>query len=416
MRLTFHVIRIGIIGCLLVILGGVVGFRMGKGENVPLISKLASSIPQISRLTNIDVPGDKTAAVDFSQFWEVWNRVERDYVDPEEIDAEQMVYGAISGMVSAIGDPYTMYLPPDEQKRSVEDLNGSFDGVGIQLGYKNSTLVVVAPLKGLPAERAGVKAGDYILTIKDDAKSVNRDTAGITLPEAVSLIRGLKGTKVTLTLLREGGQPEDKTLVRDTIVIPSVELTFPEVNGKSVAHLVLSKFGDNTPKEWSNAVGQILQQRSSIRGIVLDLRNNPGGYLDEAVSVASEFIPDGVVVTQQGRYAKQTYSVNKKGLLVGIPVVVIINKGSASASEIVAGALRDRLDAKLVGENSFGKGTVQDAQSDLPGGAGLHITIAKWLLPSGEWIDEKGLPPSVEANTNPTEESDEALAKAVDVL
>ncbi|HKY73862.1 MAG TPA: S41 family peptidase [Patescibacteria group bacterium] len=347
----------------------------------------------------------------------MWRRLETYYFDPEKIDAKKMVYGAIQGMTSALGDPYTVYLPPEDQKRSMEDLQGSFDGVGIQLGFKNQTLAVVAPLKGHPAEKADVRAGDLIIRIKDEKKGIDRDTAGITLPEAVDLIRGPKGTTVKLTFLREGGQPLEKELMRDTILVPSVELATVEFDGKKAAHLSLSRFGERTNGEWNTAVSQIISERSTIKGIVLDMRNNPGGYLQGAIDVASEFIPNGTVVTQQGRVESQVYTVNHKGRLIDIPIIVLVNKGSASASEIVAGALRDRRNAKLVGENTFGKGTVQDAQDDLPGGAGLHITIARWLLPSGNWIHEKGLAPDVSAvdDVN-TADVDEALQKAVEVL
>jgi len=374
------------------------------------------AIPQSTRLLNIRLSQDKSS-VDFSQFWEVWRRLETYYFDPEKIDAKKMVYGAIQGMTSALGDPYTVYLPPEDQKRSMEDLQGSFDGVGIQLGFKNQTLAVVAPLKGHPAEKADVRAGDLIIRIKDEKKGIDRDTAGITLPEAVDLIRGPKGTTVKLTFLREGGQPLEKELMRDTILVPSVELATVEFDGKKAAHLSLSRFGERTNGEWNTAVSQIISERSTIKGIVLDMRNNPGGYLQGAIDVASEFIPNGTVVTQQGRVESQVYTVNHKGRLIDIPIIVLVNKGSASASEIVAGALRDRRNAKLVGENTFGKGTVQDAQDDLPGGAGLHITIARWLLPSGNWIHEKGLAPDVSAvdDVN-TADVDEALQKAVEVL
>jgi len=277
---------------------------------------------------------------------------------------------------------------------------------------------VMSPLKDMPAAKAGVQAGDFIVRIKDEKKNIDRDTAGISLPEAVSLIRGVRGTKVKLTFLREGGQPEEKELMRETIVVPSVELTFVDVpNGKRVAHLVLSRFGDRTDGEWLKAVSRIVADKKDVKGIVLDVRNNPGGYLQGAIDIASEFISGGVVVTQQGRTEKQAYSVNRRGLLTDFPLVVLMNKGSASASEIVAGALRDRKSAKLVGENSFGKGTVQDAMNDLPDGAGLHVTIARWLLPSGNWIHEKGLSPDVQVADDPnTTDVDEALQKAVEVL
>ncbi len=411
-------VRSVIVGILLIVLGGVIGFRLGSGQNVPLISsvfqKVAPSASQ--RLTNIAVPSD-FSKVDFSQFWEVWRRLETYYLDPAKLDSKKMVYGAIQGMTSALGDPYTMYLPPEEQKRSTEDLQGAFDGVGIQLGYKNQTLAVMSPLKDMPAAKAGVQAGDLILRIKDEKKNVDKDTAGISLPEAVSLIRGVRGTKVKLTFLREGGKPEEKELTRETILVPSVELKMLDRGDKKVAHIILSRFGDRTDGEWSKTITQIVTEKKNLAGVILDVRNNPGGYLQGAIDIASEFIPNGVVVTQQGRVEKQTYAVNRRGLLTDVPIEVLMNKGSASASEIVAGALRDRRGAKLVGENSFGKGTVQDAMNDLPDGAGLHVTIARWLLPSGNWIHEKGLSPDVQVADDPnTADVDEALQKAIEVM
>jgi carboxyl-terminal processing protease len=382
---------------------------------VPGVSQILDAIPQSARLFNVQAPTDKSN-VDFAQFWVVWKRLEDAYLDPTKLDAKKMVYGAIQGMVAALGDPYTMYLPPEEQKRTAEDLQGSFDGVGIELGFKNQTLAVVAPLKDHPAAKAGVKAGDLILHLKDEAKGINKDTTGMSLPEAVDIIRGQKGTTITMTFLREGGKPEEKVLTRDTISVPSVELNWVNKGNKKVAHIVLSRFGEKTVDEWSVLVTQILADKKNVAGVVLDMRNNPGGYLQDAIDIASDFIPNGTIVTQQGRTQSQTYEVNRPGRLLDIPVVVLVNRGSASASEIVAGALRDRRNAKLVGENTFGKGTVQDAQSDLPNGAGIHITIARWLLPSGEWIHEKGLPADVAANDNPDTNEDEALQAAVDAL
>ncbi|HSW90153.1 MAG TPA: S41 family peptidase [Patescibacteria group bacterium] len=393
MTSNFKTLRNVVLALLLVGAGGVAGFKLGRGENIPFLSSAVNSLPS-SRLVNTAVPASHSS-VDFTQFWAVWDRLEQNYYDPTKLDTTKMVNGAISGMTASLGDPYTMYLPPDDQKRTSDDLNGSFDGVGIQLGYKNQTLVVIAPLKGLPAEKAGVQAGDYILHIKDPAKNVDKDTSGISLPNAVDLIRGPKGSTVTLTFLRTGGKPEEKTLTRDTITVPSVELTFIPKGNKQIAHIKLTQFGGNTDAEWNDAVGQIVAKGSAVSGIILDVRNNPGGYLQEAVAIASEFIPDGVVVKQQGKTESIPYYSSGKGRLTNYPVVVLINKGSASASEIVSGALRDRKNAKLIGENSFGKGTVQDAQ-ELPNGAGLHITIAKWLMPGGDWIHEIGIKPTIE--------------------
>lgn len=414
--MKLRTLRSFVIGILLILLGGVVGFQVGTGKNVPGVTQVLQAIPQSSRIINVKTPQDKSS-VDFSQFWVVWQRLEGSYLDPQKLDAKKMVYGAIQGMVASLGDPYTLYLPPEDQKRNIESLQGSFDGVGIELGYKNQTLAVVAPLKDHPAAKAGIQSGDFILRIKDEQKGVDKDTTGITLPEAVDLIRGIKGTKVTLTILREGGKPEAINLIRDTIIVPSVELKFVDKGNKKVAEITLSQFGDRTDTEWNKAVDQIVAQKKNIAGVVLDLRNNPGGYLQEAITIGSEFIANGVIVTQQGKTESQSYPVNKQGRLIDIPIVVLINKGSASASEIVAGALRDRRGATLVGENSFGKGTVQDAQNDLPGGAGLHVTIARWLLPSGNWIHEKGLAPDIQVTDNlDTKDIDEALQKAVETL
>lgn len=400
-----------VVTLLLILMGGVVGFRLGRGDTIPIISNL-KVVPASARLFNISKP-EAYSKVDFSHFWEVWGKLENAYFDSTKLEAQKMVDGAIAGMTAALGDPYTMYLPKEDQKRTSDDLQGEFDGVGIQLGYKNQTLVVVAPLKGLPAQAAGVEAGDYIIHIKDDVKKIDRDTSGISLPEAVSLIRGPKGSQVTLTFLREGGKPEEKTLKRDTIVVPSVELSFVTRGDREVAVLKLSQFGGNTNKEWDEAVSQIASKGDKVKGMVLDLRNNPGGYLQEAVSIGSEFITSGLIVSQEGKSQKIPYYAYGKGKLEKMNVVVLINKGSASASEIVAGALRDRKGAKLVGENSFGKGTVQDAV-ELPDGSGLHVTVAKWLTPNGTWVHEKGLKPDVEVHSNDSESQDQTQDKQLD--
>lgn len=344
------------------------------------------------------------ADMDFSLFWQVWDQIKTNYLEPDKIDAKKMMYGAIQGMTASLGDPYTMFLPPSENQMAKEDLNGEFDGIGIQLGYKKDTLAVQTPLPEHPAIKLGVKAGDLILNIKDEAKGIDVDTTGMAADEAVTLIRGKKGTPVTITFYREDKGRFELTIIRDTIKIASVELELGDY-GKDgwvkdekgqVAWLKVRRFGDNTLPEWDEAVAQIIAKRNQgLKGIVLDLRNNPGGYLDAAVSLASEFIPEGKVVERKGKVESKVYTVTKRGRLLGIPVNVLVNGGSASASEILAGALRDRIEAKLVGEKTFGKGTVQDAM-DLPGNAGLHLTIAKWLLPSGDWIHEEGIKPDVE--------------------
>lgn len=368
--------------------------------------------------------------LDFAMFWNVWDALHQAYLDPEQLDSQKLIYGAIEGMTAAVGDPYTVFLPPDDNQRSKEDLNGEFDGVGIQLGYKRDTLAVMTPLDDHPAIKKGVKAGDLILHIADTAKEVDVDTDGMSLQEAVSIIRGKRGTPVTLTLYREDKGTFDVEIIRDTITIPSVEhelgnwtgVEFEESDNGTVVHVKVRRFGELTQEQWDEAVRTIIQNRDRIDGVVLDLRNNPGGFLRGAISLASDFIPEGVVVEQKGRFGGEKYEVDRRGRLLGVPVVILINGGSASASEIMAGAMRDRLKTPLVGETSFGKGTVQEAV-DLTGNAGLHVTTSRWLLPSGDWIHDTGITPDFEIDLPDVDEaSDEAdfvdtqLQKAIEVL
>lgn len=347
--------------------------------------------------------------LDFSLFWDVWQRLENSYIDKKALNSQNMFWGAVKGMVASLGDPYTVFLPPADNKQTKEDLTGEFEGVGIQLGFKDSQLVVVAPLRGMPAEVVGVKAGDFILKIED------KETTGITLPEAVRLIRGPRGTKIKLTLLHEGEkEPYEVTIVRETIVVPSVEVEF--VGG--VAHLKLMRFGEKTGEEWEKAVQEIVLkcQQEECLGVVLDLRNNPGGYLSGSVFIASEFLPSGVVVQQESaKGLKEMFSVNRRGKLTDMDLVVLVNEGSASASEIVAGVLQDYKRAKILGVKTFGKGTIQEAQ-ELIGGSGLHVTTARWLLPGGRSIDKSGVVPDIEVKDDPKAEVDVQLEKAIEIL
>lgn len=360
--------------------------------------------------------------VDFSQFWIVWDKLSAEYVDKSALDPQKMVDGAISGMVSSVGDPYTVYLPPVQNQQVKEDLGGSFDGVGIELGYRDNYLAVIAPVEDSPAAKAGVKAGDLIVHITDQVAKVDRDTQGLTLPEAVKLIRGAHGTHVILTLAREGQKDFIKVdLVRDVIIVKSATVTFLN----NVAWIKLSRFGDRTQDEWGAVVSQIVTQQPPVKGIVLDLRNNPGGYLEGAVYIAGEFLQPGkVVVTQQaGDGSKIDDAVTRNGSLLSVPLSIIVNKGSASAAEILSGALQDYKRGKVVGEQSFGKGSVQQPD-DFPNGAGLHVTVARWLRPSGDWIDKKGITPDVvikwspdpSASNSADPKSDLQLQKAIEIL
>lgn len=403
-KLNLRSARLIIIVVLLMVVSGWTGFWLGTHQFQIDFSQ--KGIVKIDR----KIPTDKQD-VDFALFWDVWDRLEKGYLEKEDINPAQMVFGAIQGMVASLGDPYTVFLKPPENKEVKDDLNGSFEGVGIQLGYKDDQLAVIAPLKGTPADKAGVKAGDLILKINEES------TSGLSADEAAQKIRGPKGSTVKLTLIHTGEkEPYEVEIIRDTIVVPSVEVDFLSSNDQTVAHLKLLKFGDRTAEEWEKAINQIIDHQPQVAGVVLDLRNNPGGYLTGSVFIASEFLSSGIIVQQeQASGLKETYSVDRQGKLLKQPLVVLINEGSASASEIVAGSLRDHQRAGIVGAKSFGKGTIQEAE-DLPGGAGLHITTARWLLPSGESIDEIGLKPDVEIKDDPETEADEQLAKAIEAL
>ncbi len=353
--------------------------------------------------------------MNFSLFWETYNDLKQKYVDNKKLNDQTLYYGAIKGMTAAIGDPYTFFMTPSENQQSKQDLEGKFDGIGAQLGLKDNRIVIVAPLKNSPAEKAGIKSGDLI----DKVDGVS--TASWTLSQAVNKIRGAKGTKVTLTIGRNG-KDFDVTITRDEIVVPSVELSFKN----NVAYLKLNQFGDTTNQEWDKAVTQIASKwkNKEIKGMILDLRDNPGGYLESAVYLASDLLPKGSLVVKQESAnpgESQNYYVDRQGRLTDIPLVVLINQGSASASEILSGAIRDYKRGKLVGEKSFGKGSVQEAL-DLSNGAGLHVTVAKWVLPNGDWINGKGIEPDIKI-ANPTDNSntvteatDAQLQKAFDLL
>ena len=361
---------------------------------------------------------------DLSLMWKVKEKLSADFLENDSIDNKKMKYGAIQGMVAALGDPYTVFLPPEENKSANEDLAGEFGGVGISLGYsKDGVLSVMSPLTGTPADKAGIKAGDLILKIVDKKNNVDKDTNGISLTEAVNLIRGDIGTEVTLTVYRESNQKRSEiVLKRDNIEVSGVELKWLEAGNKKIAWIKMSKFSEDLYTKWDETVTQINNEKKnfgdSYGGIILDLRNNPGGYLQASVVVASDFIKEGVIVKQQStKGITEVYNVEKnRGNLLNDKLVVLVNGGSASASEILAGALRDYNRAKLVGVKTFGKGTVQQPE-DFSDGSGLHLTIAKWLLPSGANIHKEGILPDIEIKeATDSAEKDLQLEKAKEIV
>lgn len=359
------------------------------------------------------VPEDKRD-VDFALFWRIWDTLETSYYDKSKLSPQKMVYGAISGMVASLGDPYTAFLPPEENKVIEEDLSGAFEGVGIQIGFKGKNLAVIAPLPDSPAEKAGVKAGDFIVGISDASKGIDTGTAGIGLNDAVKIIRGKAGTKVTLLLTRDGVVDPIKTeIVRAALDVPSVVTTYVENN--TIAHIKLLKFGADTEKEWQKAVNDVTGHSPKINGLVLDLRNNPGGYLQSAVDIAGEFVKKDTTVVIEDGATRSEFKTEKAGKFGNLKVVILVNGGSASASEILAGALSEINGYKLVGDTTFGKGTIQEPLQ-LEKGSSLHITTAKWLTPKGTWVNEKGIEPDVKTEDKDDTSEDEQLLEALKLL
>ncbi len=353
-----------------------------------------SSMADRSNLTNPlnvfegSVLNKKTISndVDFKLFWEVWNTLKRDYVDQNKLTEKKLFYGALSGLVGATDDPYSVFMNPEEAREFEEDLSGTFDGIGAEIGFRDDVLTIIAPLEGMPAIKAGVRTGDKIYAIDGE------NAQDLSVEEAVKKIRGPKGTSVKLTLVREGSrEPIDISIVRDTVIVKSIKTTFDESNG--LFTIKISNFNNDTDSLFNQAVSEALIKKP--RGIILDLRNNPGGYLDTAVLVASEWVKEGSIVTEEFGDGRRIEHVSRgTARLASIPTVVLVNEGSASASEIVAGALKDYGLAKLVGEKTFGKGSVQVLRQ-LEDGSVVKITTAKWLTPKGSYIHELGIEPEI---------------------
>lgn len=327
--------------------------------------------------------------VDYGLLWEAIDVVSRKYIDKDQIDQQKVLYGAVSGAVRAAGDEYTEFFDPETLAKFRSELQGTFSGIGAEIGKSGGNIVIVAPLADSPAEKAGLRAKDIIVKVDDQA------VTDWNVDQAVSAIRGEAGTQVRLTIFREGnGAPFEVTITRAQIEIKSVTLTYREVNGRTVAILKISRFGDDTERLFNTAITEL--QRRNVAGIILDLRNNPGGYLETSVNVASEWLERGKLVVTEARSESDKIIFNSSGSnrLGNYKTVVLINGGSASASEIVAGALKDNGKAILVGERSFGKGSVQEL-IPLRGNTAVKVTIAKWITPSGKNLNQGGIEPDI---------------------
>jgi carboxyl-terminal processing protease len=369
------------------------GYYFGKRG---FVFEVRKNPPEIE-ISNKFPPDGK---LDFSLFWEVWDILNSTYLE-RPIDQKKMIYGAISGMVYSLGDPYTSFLPPDINASFMDSMGGRYEGIGAELSLKDGNLIIVSPLDGSPAKNIGVKPGDRILQIDD------KSTAGMSVSEAVALIRGESGTTVKLVLQTGTDDPREVVITRGVITVSSVTW---EDKGDGTAYIRISRFGSDTNTEWDRVASEVNVKMSELDAVIIDVRGNPGGYLESAIHISEDFFRGKPVLYEETSTGELIpFNTSKVGVFKDIPAVfVLIDQGSASASEILAAALRDNIGAKLIGEKSFGKGTIQDAR-DFNDGSGLHITIAKWLTPKKEWVHGTGLEPDITVKI-----TDEDLDKGVD--
>ncbi len=381
-RKMTHFALLGALFALVLVIGFAGGLKVGASgsgyslPNIPLLGDSLSATP------------DQTA--DFTAFWKAWNVLDTRFVQTHGSTTapttKEKLWGAISGMTSSFGDPYTVYLPPQEAKAFQENIAGEFGGVGMEMGIKDKVLTVIAPLKGTPAARAGLMAGDMIIAINGTS------TESLSIDGAVRLIRGKKGTTVVLKIARAGTILEIP-IVRDIIAVPTIEHSYDATSG--VYYIAIFEFSATSAGLFDKALVDF--RKSGTNKLIIDVRGDPGGYLSAAVSVASHFMPEGAPVVTEDYSGKQENTVHRSRGTGGVPadvkVVVLMDQGSASASEILAGALSDAKVATLIGTRTFGKGSVQEL-IDIDGGA-LKVTIARWLTPSGRSISDGGLTPDI---------------------
>ena len=370
----------------------------------------------LAAISGFSVPSDIVSAPsekDLAEFWEVWRLIEERHPNSADFNSKEKMWGAIEGLVGSLDDPYTVFLPPEENEDLNIDLKGEFSGVGMEVGMRDEGLVVIAPLKDSPAEKAGMLPGDVILKIDDTL------TSELTVDEAVDLIRGERGTPVRITIFRKGDtETKEVTIVRDTITIPVLETEYREADKIFVIRLF--SFGEDSNEEFEKALGQFADSGS--KKLILDVRSNPGGFLGSAIDISSWFLENGkTIVIEEGKTEdyNKTYKSRGHFLEGDYEMVILVNGGSASASEILAGALQEHKKAKLVGEQTFGKGSVQELVP-MAGGTALKITVAQWLTPNGVSISKEGLKPDVvvefDAEKFAKDKTDNQFEEAVKIL
>ena len=376
------------------------GFFFGKTQAVPV---------SIEGLNNLET--QKPDGVDFTLFWDAWAKIQEKSAQSQELDVQTMVYGAIQGMVDSLDDPYTVFFNPEDTKKFLDDVTGSFEGVGMEIGIKKGQLQVVSPIEGTPAQRAGLRPGDAILQIDE------LSTQGLPLEEAVSHIRGPKGSTVKLSIFRKTwDKPQEFSIERAIIQVPSLKW---EMKEDGIAHVHMYQFSEKAGRDFKVAAQEM--QKANVKKMILDLRGNPGGYLEVAQDIAGWFLKRGEIVVIEDFAAegkKEEYKAQGNEIFVATPMVILINEGSASAAEILAGALKDNRSIKLIGEKSFGKGSVQELQN-LRDGSSLKITVANWLTPSGFLLSKKGLDPDIVVEMTDEDreaEKDPQLEKAIEIL
>jgi len=365
-------------GLLVIVCVFVVGFFSGKllgGESLDSSTPLYSIIGATSNKEVTDL--------DFDQFWQVWQTIMSQYVD-NHVTSKDLYYGALKGLVSSVGDPVTIFLDPEETTQYNEGNEGKFEGIGAELGYENGMVIVISPLDGSPALTAGIRAGDQILAIDEE------DVTNENIFQIVARIRGDAGTVVSLTVVHNGGTaPEKIDVIRGEITVPSISYDGTE---DGVAVVDVDRFTEASVSAWQTRWDEVMDEVSADNpeAIILDLRGNPGGYFNAAVWAAGEFLPRGTLVTQQTDREGNLvdFAVNRDGRFLDIPLAVLVDAGSASASEILSGALQYHGRAEIIGQPTFGKGTAQQV-IDYPDGSSLHITTLKWILPGGKTLDHE---------------------------